>query len=86
LLEASVDVVTIQRLLSHRDLQTTARYLHLTVPRLAQTPGLLDTLPGTDPVSPTAAPPPPVIEPVEPEAPAPPSPPPPAPEVPTPPF
>jgi site-specific recombinase XerD len=45
LLEAGVDVVTIQRLLGHRDLQTTARYLHLTAPQLGRTPGLLEGLP-----------------------------------------
>jgi integrase/recombinase XerD len=77
LLEAGVDVVTIQRLLGHRDLQTTARYLHLTAPRLAQTPGLLESLPATA-VTPAAAtppaePPPTVIEPVVPEVPAPPT-------------
>jgi hypothetical protein len=70
LLEAGVDVVTIQRLLGHRDLQTTARYLHLTAPRLAQTPGLLESLPASG--QPAAAEPPPtVIDPVVPEAPAP---------------
>ena len=45
LLEAGVDVLTIQRLLGHRDLQTTARYLHLTAPQLARLPGLLEGLP-----------------------------------------
>ena len=69
LLEAGVDVVTIQRLLGHRDLQTTARYLHLTAPRLAQTPGLLESLPAAGPVPP-AEPPPPVIDPVVPGVPA----------------
>jgi integrase/recombinase XerD len=53
LLEAGVDLVTIQRLLGHRDLQTTARYVHLTAPRLAGLPGLLEGLP---PVPATPAP------------------------------
>ncbi len=47
LLEAGVDLVTIQRLLGHRDLQTTARYVHVTAPRLAGLPGLLERLPGS---------------------------------------
>jgi site-specific recombinase XerD len=45
LLEAGVDLVTIQRLLGHRDLQTTARYTHVTAPHLAKVPGLLEGLP-----------------------------------------
>lgn len=44
LLEAGVDVVTVQRLLGHNDLQTTARYLHISTSRLQQTPSLLDLL------------------------------------------
>jgi site-specific recombinase XerD len=83
LLEAGVDVVTIQRLLGHRDLQTTARYLHLTAPRLAQTPGLLETLPASGAAAP-AEPPPAVIDPVVPDVPAPVAPP--VPVVSTPPF
>jgi integrase/recombinase XerD len=51
LLEAGVDVVTLQKLLGHRDLSTTAHYLHLTSDHLRQTPSLLDLLvlptPGT---------------------------------------
>jgi hypothetical protein len=71
LLEAGVDLLTIQRLLGHRDLQTTARYVHLTDPQLARTPGLLEGLPAaptaTSETTPAAeaivpvVPPPPVI-------------------------
>jgi hypothetical protein len=73
LLEAGVDLVTIQRLLGHRDLQTTARYVHLTTPRLAGLPGLLKGLP---PLPPTSAPTAPAateaIAPARPATPAPP--------------
>jgi integrase/recombinase XerD len=44
LLEAGVDVVTLQKLLGHTSLTTTAHYLHLTSNRLHQTPSLLDLL------------------------------------------
>jgi site-specific recombinase XerD len=45
LLEAGVDVVTLQKILGHTDLQTTAHYLHLRSDRLRQTPSLLELLP-----------------------------------------
>jgi integrase/recombinase XerD len=44
LLEAGVDVVTVQRLLGHRDLATTSRYLHVSVQHLQHTPSPLDAL------------------------------------------
>src|SRR6516164_3236591 len=44
LLEAGVDVLTLQALLGHTSLQTTARYLHVSTHRLQQTPSLLDLL------------------------------------------
>jgi site-specific recombinase XerD len=44
LLEAGVNVLTLQALLGHRDLQTTAHYLHVSTPQLQQTPSLLDLL------------------------------------------
>jgi integrase/recombinase XerD len=54
LLEAGVDLVTIQRLLGHRDLQTTARYTHVTAARPARVPDLLEGLPsaGLAPLTP----------------------------------
>lgn len=44
LLEAGVDVVTLQRLLGHRDLQTTARYLHVSAQDLQRLASPLDAL------------------------------------------
>ena len=44
LLEAGVDLATLQRLLGHNQLSTTLRYLHLRSERLAQLPGLLEGL------------------------------------------
>src|SRR6266571_2328404 len=66
LLEAGVDLITIQRLLGHRDLQTTARYIHLTAPQLGQMPGLLEGLPAAAAAAPAAEPPPEAIAPVVP--------------------
>ena len=44
LLEAGVDLVTLQAILGHTDLRTTAHYLHVNSRRLQQTPSLLDLL------------------------------------------
>jgi site-specific recombinase XerD len=44
MLEAGVDLVTLQHILGHSDLQTTARYLHVGTRRLQQVPSLLDRL------------------------------------------
>jgi integrase/recombinase XerD len=44
LLEAGVDVVTLQHLLGHNDLETTARYLHVSTLHLQRLPNPLDTL------------------------------------------
>lgn len=44
LLEAGVDVVTLQKILGHNQLSTTAHYLHVSTDRLRQTPSLLDLL------------------------------------------
>ena len=44
LLEAGVDVFTVQKLLGHTSLSTTARYLHVSGRHLRQTPSLLDLI------------------------------------------
>jgi hypothetical protein len=44
LLEAGVDVLTLQRLLGHRHLATTALYLHVSTQQLRRTPSPLDNL------------------------------------------
>jgi len=44
LLEAGVDVLTLQAILGHRDLRTTAHSIHVDTRRLRQTPSLLDLL------------------------------------------
>jgi len=60
LLEAGVDLVTLQRLLGHNQLSTTLRYLHLRSEHLARLPGLLEGLatrtdePGHGPSNPFA--------------------------------
>lgn len=45
LLEAGVDVMTLQKILGHSQLSTTAHYLHLRSDRLRQIPSLLALLP-----------------------------------------
>jgi site-specific recombinase XerD len=57
LLEAGVDLLTLKSLLGHRDLETTAHYLHVSTQRLRQTPSLLDLL-----VVPQPPAPPPFLE------------------------
>jgi site-specific recombinase XerD len=54
LLEAGVDVLTVQKLLGHTSLSTTARYLHVSGRHLQQTPSLLDLI--ALPAAPTPAP------------------------------
>jgi integrase/recombinase XerD len=44
LLEAGVDVITLQRLLGHQALSTTALYLHVSRRHLERTPSLLDLI------------------------------------------
>ena len=54
LLEAGVDLGTLQRLLGHRDLKTTVRYTHLSVQRVQQTAGLLDLIATPTEATPTS--------------------------------
>jgi site-specific recombinase XerD len=44
LMEAGVDLLTLQRLLGHRNLQTTSRYIHVSGQRVLGTPSPLDLL------------------------------------------
>ena len=54
LLEAGVDVHTIQRLLGHKSITTTSRYWHLTHASLTTQAARLELLDGVPPVSPPA--------------------------------
>ena len=54
LLEAGVDLHTIQRLLGHKSIATTTRYWHLTHASLTTHAARLDLLTGVSPIVPTA--------------------------------
>jgi integrase/recombinase XerD len=51
LLEAGVDLITLQAILGHHDLRTTAHYVHVDTRRLRRTPSLLDLLAIPQPLS-----------------------------------
>jgi len=57
LLESGTDVRTIQLLLGHRSLATTARYLRIATSKVCSASSPLDLLPGPVPVEPAPAPP-----------------------------
>ena len=54
LLEAGVDLHTIQRLLGHRSIATTTRYWHLTNASLTMQAARLDLITGLPPIPPSA--------------------------------
>jgi len=59
LLEAGVDLPTLQHLLGHSQVSTTLRYLHVRQPHLRRTASPLDTLPRPSPAAPEVPPCPP---------------------------